>query len=115
MIGKLWIQAIFVLSLLAVVSQAFVPISDSRPFRSRLQAESSNKDEIIAARVYVKGDVQGGYYRCCVVNEVRTSAVHRGCRQGKSLWVLDRILQWEQLDCVLINRLFGVLSLKTGE
>jgi hypothetical protein len=60
-------------SLLIALSHAFVPISIGRTSRShtQLQAESINKDEIIAARLFVKGDVQGGYYRCCVVNEVR--------------------------------------------
>ncbi|GKY91278.1 hypothetical protein MPSEU_000100300 [Mayamaea pseudoterrestris] len=63
-----------VVSLLLAVSHAFVPlvVSRNRQCRMHLEAEattSKEKDEIIAVRVYVEGDVQGGYYRCCVVNE----------------------------------------------
>jgi len=32
--------------------------------------ESGEKDELIARRIIVEGDVQGGYYRSCVRNEV---------------------------------------------
>ena len=39
-----------------------------------IHAESVNgaedPDEIVARRIIVKGDVQGGYYRSCVLNEV---------------------------------------------
>jgi hypothetical protein len=33
--------------------------------------QNESKDAIIARRIIVKGDVQGGYYRACVLNEVR--------------------------------------------
>ena len=40
-----------------------------------LKAEESNgahdPNEIVARRIIVRGDVQGGYYRSCVLNEVR--------------------------------------------
>lgn len=34
--------------------------------------KSADADELIARRIVVTGDVQGGYYRSCVRNEVRT-------------------------------------------
>ena len=42
---------------------------------SATEAASSNKDpnELVARRITVVGDVQGGYYRACVKNEVRLS------------------------------------------
>ena len=33
--------------------------------------ESGDPSELIARRIVVEGDVQGGYYRSCVLNEVR--------------------------------------------
>ena len=33
--------------------------------------EHGDSAEIVARRIVVKGDVQGGYYRSCVLNEVR--------------------------------------------
>ena len=33
-------------------------------------ASSEDPNELIAKRIIVKGDVQGGYYRSCVLNEV---------------------------------------------
>jgi hypothetical protein len=32
---------------------------------------ASDNDDYVAKRIIVKGDVQGGYYRSCVLNEVR--------------------------------------------
>ena len=32
--------------------------------------EEEDEDELIARRIVVEGDVQGGYYRSCVLNEV---------------------------------------------
>jgi hypothetical protein len=34
-------------------------------------AAGGDPSEIVAKRITVKGDVQGGYYRACVRNEVR--------------------------------------------
>ena len=52
---------------------AFVsPRCASQPaFSSFIAAESSDNDpdDIIAKRILVEGDVQGGYYRSCVRNE----------------------------------------------
>ncbi len=51
---------------------AFVsPKSPLSAFDFRIAAESSdnNPDEIVARRIIVEGDVQGGYYRSCVRNE----------------------------------------------
>jgi hypothetical protein len=65
-------------------SQAFGPTFSARP-EGRVTAlaaatsadtpGTSNMDasEIVARRIIVKGDVQGGYYRSCVRNEVRRS------------------------------------------
>jgi hypothetical protein len=56
------------------MSHAFVPIhwQQHDHFVTQLrESTTADKDDIIAARIHVKGDVQGGYYRCCVVNEVR--------------------------------------------
>jgi hypothetical protein len=58
-------------------TQAFVPHQLSTTSRmAAIRAESINgvttdPDEIVARRITVKGDVQGGYYRSCVLNEVR--------------------------------------------
>lgn len=52
---------------------AFVsPRCPTQPaFSSQIAAEASDSDpnDIIARRVIVEGDVQGGYYRSCVRNE----------------------------------------------
>lgn len=52
---------------------AFVsPKCPSQPaFSTRILAESTDVDpnEIVARRIVVEGDVQGGYYRSCVRNE----------------------------------------------
>lgn len=37
-------------------------VADSKP----------DQNELIAKRIIVEGNVQGGYYRSCVLNEVRT-------------------------------------------
>jgi hypothetical protein len=65
----------------ATAVQGFMPVqpkSMTRATFSPLGAEAIGDDgavdpnEIVARRIIVKGDVQGGYYRSCVVNEVRT-------------------------------------------
>jgi hypothetical protein len=52
---------------------AFVsPRSSSQPaFSSCIGADATNidPDEIVARRIILEGDVQGGYYRSCVRNE----------------------------------------------
>lgn len=58
----------------------FVSSSPSSSQRQSTSTSSSSRlldaksetatDEIIARRIIVKGDVQGGYYRSCVLNEV---------------------------------------------
>ena len=70
------------LVVLTVASHAFTSLpstSSSRLPWSTVYAEPKEKsgdpDEIVARRIIVKGDVQGGYYRSCVLNEV-------GCRSG---------------------------------
>ena len=35
-----------------------------------LAATETDGNEVVAKRILVKGDVQGGYYRACVLNEV---------------------------------------------
>ena len=63
------------LVVLMVASHAFTTLpSTTSQTRSPMYAEPKNKsgdpDEIVARRIIVKGDVQGGYYRSCVLNEV---------------------------------------------
>ena len=42
------------------------------PSKVALSAQGNTDDnDIVAKRIIVKGDVQGGYYRSCVLNEVR--------------------------------------------
>jgi hypothetical protein len=60
-------------TLLALVAsvQGFVPIQRSPFTTSSLKAEADiDPDDIVARRIIVQGDVQGGYYRSCVRNEV---------------------------------------------
>jgi hypothetical protein len=67
-------------------AQAFTPYSgcskrsglSTHIFAETAEAESApsksggeDPNEIVARRIIVKGDVQGGYYRSCVLNEVR--------------------------------------------
>jgi len=64
--------------------QAFQTTTPTTTFLGRslnVQAEPNvlasktgdDDDEIVAKRIIVKGDVQGGYYRSCVKNEVGCS------------------------------------------
>jgi hypothetical protein len=48
-----------------------------RPQHAVSLADTSDSEasETIARRIVVQGDVQGGYYRACVVNEVRYNVV----------------------------------------
>jgi hypothetical protein len=50
----------------------------------KAETTAVDPNETVARRIVVKGDVQGGYYRSCVLNEVRrwrviSSRDHRGC------------------------------------
>lgn len=45
---------------------------------------SADADEVIARRIVVTGDVQGGYYRSCVRNEVRSAFVKSLFHANKS-------------------------------
>ena len=58
------------LALCLVACNAFVsPVAQ----RSGSKLPMADDDaEIVARRIIVKGDVQGGYYRSCVLNEVRS-------------------------------------------
>ena len=52
-------------------SSAVVRPHASTTTRLALSAkEEEDEDELIARRIVVEGDVQGGYYRSCVLNEV---------------------------------------------
>ena len=74
------VQAILALILTLTVSltAGFAP---NRSFTTRLSfqhhelaatdGKSAADSEVIARRIIVTGDVQGGYYRSCVLNEVR--------------------------------------------
>jgi hypothetical protein len=66
-------RVVLFLALLTVSAvTAFVPITRTSLPPTRLHAEASSGDpnDIIARRIIVTGDVQGGYYRSCVQNEV---------------------------------------------
>ena len=78
--------AFLLLALVGVAVDGFVPTSP-RPtiLTSALFAETAastddaaiaDDDEIIGRRIVVKGDVNGGYYRSCVLNEVSFSILH---------------------------------------
>lgn len=58
----------------AVVNQLSSRSLNGQVGATELKFADSNIDqnEIIAKRIIVKGNVQGGYYRSCVLNEVRT-------------------------------------------
>ena len=60
--------------MLLVRTEAFVAPKSTSSRMASIHAESVNgaedPDEIVARRIIVKGDVQGGYYRSCVLNEV---------------------------------------------
>jgi hypothetical protein len=40
------------------------------------EGSSADESEVIARRIIVTGDVQGGYYRSCVLNEVGWNPIH---------------------------------------
>lgn len=44
--------------------------SASQPKTVLFLADGADGADIVAKRIFVKGDVQGGYYRSCVKNEV---------------------------------------------
>ncbi len=70
------LTTIGLLLVIVAASQAFTPsqFSSSR-IGSFVYAEvndmAHDPNEVVARRIVVKGDVQGGYYRSCVLNEVR--------------------------------------------
>lgn len=75
---KLFRVAIFLLlGLLFNTSLGFVIKDHSNHLHSAVirsaanDPKSADGDEVIARRIVVTGDVQGGYYRSCVRNEVR--------------------------------------------
>lgn len=45
-----------------------------RPSLVQLSAADGDDSDTVARRIIVKGDVQGGYYRACVINEVSMKA-----------------------------------------
>ena len=66
-------RVVLFLALLTVSAvTAFVPITRTSLPPTLLRAEASSVDpnEVVARRIIVSGDVQGGYYRSCVQNEV---------------------------------------------
>lgn len=68
---------------LGVSVEGFVPTTTTSlstpmmPTTSSLFAENgaSSDDDIVGRRIIVKGDVNGGYYRSCVLNEVSQSVI----------------------------------------
>lgn len=59
----------------------FVPVSPTRTCGIPLYSATSeaNPNEIVARRIIVTGNVQGGYYRSCVLNEVRSLTEESYC------------------------------------
>jgi hypothetical protein len=58
-----------------VMNPLAVRTSTSTRGTRQFLSQEDNKgpdDDYVAKRIIVKGDVQGGYYRSCVLNEVRT-------------------------------------------
>jgi hypothetical protein len=71
--NKMMSRVMLFLALLTVSAvTAFVPITRTSLPPTLLHAEASSvdPDEVVARRIIVTGDVQGGYYRSCVQNEV---------------------------------------------
>ena len=70
---QFWLSLVMALS---VSVEGFVPTTKVlpapiMPTTSSLFAENGASDEeIVGRRIIVKGDVNGGYYRSCVLNEV---------------------------------------------
>ena len=66
------------------ISSPFSSFSSSSSSSTFLLETSTGEvgDEIIARRITVKGDVQGGYYRACVLNEVRFSWKGNGANKN---------------------------------
>ena len=75
---------LLVAAMIGATVNCFVPTTPPRTtrFTSTLFAETAastddaaiaDDDEIIGRRIVVKGDVNGGYYRSCVLNEVSFS------------------------------------------
>jgi hypothetical protein len=60
--------------------QFFIPLSapivaSSTRCSALHDADAADPSEIVAKKIVVKGDVQGGYYRACVLNEVGENGV----------------------------------------
>ena len=82
--------------------QAFTPFqttssSVGRRSTTHLCAES-DPNEIVARRIIVKGDVQGGYYRACVNNEVSEK---QKLNKNKALSICDKGL--DTITCQIKN------------
>jgi hypothetical protein len=71
-IGSLSVADAFAPSRLALIG---TQARQSSPLWMTSSTEDEDDNEIVARRIIVTGDVQGGYYRTCVLNEVRTSIV----------------------------------------
>ena len=63
---------LFLSLVLVAVVQGFVPLqSTSTRGRSHvLSAADGDSNEVVGRRIKMKGDVNGGYFRSCVLNEV---------------------------------------------
>mmetsp|Transcript_26438 Transcript_26438/g.37277 ORF Transcript_26438/g.37277 Transcript_26438/m.37277 type:complete len:143 (+) Transcript_26438:160-588(+) len=67
-----FLSILFLVVLACTSTQAFVsPLTSKIAANTKLYASDdvADKDEIVARRIIVTGDVQGGYYRACVNNE----------------------------------------------
>ena len=72
-------------------------------------APENAEDDIVAKRIVVKGDVQGGYYRSCVLNEVSTETL-----KGSEVKARRRLANFLALDNTIqagrFRRLVGTMT-----
>ena len=90
-------------SVQAFISPRF-PVQHAVEFRLAAEAGSgvdNDSNEIIAKRIVVEGDVQGGYYRSCVRNEVSPRIIEK---QAKPIGT------WKKAICPLY-RMVLILNL----
>lgn len=91
------------------------------------EGKTVDPDEIVARRITVKGDVQGGYYRSCVLNEAGRFRRLIGTMtppddtdtaeiyvEGKRKMV-DGFIRWCQKGSVGLSQVVGVDEVKEEE
>jgi len=75
------------------------------------EGSSADESEVIARRIIVTGDVQGGYYRSCVLNEVGWNPIHvPHCPHCERRFCFSHILYTLFLQASRFRRLVGTMS-----